>query len=371
MDIALDCVEPEVPASAIGPGVVIHPGSRVLGSDTWIGPKCEIGRQGPVTLINCQLGAGVSIASGFCEGSVFYDRAVVGAGAHIRPGCLLEEEATVAHTVGLKQTILLPFVTAGSLVNFCDCFMAGGTSRKHHSEIGSSFIHFNYTPHADKATPSLFGDVPRGVRLDQPPVFLGGQGGVVGPVRLNFGTVLGAGSICREDVREPGQLLIPAVRPDGVRRDYAPTAYRDVRRRMEANFEYLGNIVALREWTDHVRAGFLPAPLLAGGLRVLDKVIAERRKWILRMEDKLTASLEWLRANGGDANVILEHEVYLDAWAKRKPNFGEESLPARPSLDIVGEDYITAVQSLPSASKDVATDWLERVVASVAGSAIS
>ena len=66
--------------------------------------------------------------------------------------------------------------------------MAGGTSRKNHSEIGSSYIHFNFTPHQDKATPSLVGDVPRGVMLDRAPIFLGGQGGLVGPVRIAYGT---------------------------------------------------------------------------------------------------------------------------------------------------------------------------------------
>jgi len=102
--------------------------------------------------------------------------------------------------VGLKQTILFPFVTLGSLVNFCDCLMAGGTSKKDHSEVGSSYIHFNYTPEQDKATPSLIGDVPQGVMVNRPPIFLGGQGGAVGPVRIGYGTVVKAGTILRKDV---------------------------------------------------------------------------------------------------------------------------------------------------------------------------
>lgn len=78
--------------------------------------------------------------------------------------------------MGLKQTILFPFVTLGSLINFCDVFMAGGTSRRDHSEVGSSYIHFNYTPRGDKATPSLVGDVPRGVMLNKEPFFSGDRG---------------------------------------------------------------------------------------------------------------------------------------------------------------------------------------------------
>ena len=59
---------------------------------------------------------------------------------------------------------VLAFVTIGSLVNFCDLLMAGGSSRQDHSEVGSGYIHFNFTPwgaRGDKATPSLIGDVPR------------------------------------------------------------------------------------------------------------------------------------------------------------------------------------------------------------------
>ena len=82
--------------------------------------------------------------------------------------------------------------------------MSGGTDGKNHSEVGSSYIHFNYTPNQDKATPSLIGDVPAGVMLNQPPIFLGGQGGLVGPVRIGHGTVIAAGTIYRKDCPEGG-----------------------------------------------------------------------------------------------------------------------------------------------------------------------
>ena len=102
----------------------------------------------------------------------------MGSGAHVRAGCILEEQASGAHTVGLKHTILFPFVTLGSLVNFCDCLMSGGTDRKNHSEVGSSYIHFNYTPQPGQGhPPPLVGDVPHGVMLNQAPIFLGGAGG--------------------------------------------------------------------------------------------------------------------------------------------------------------------------------------------------
>jgi len=108
----------------------IYPGCRILGAQTVIGPGCVIGREAPATVLNCQLAAKVDLAGGYVEESVFLSKTSVGSGAHIRPGCLLEEEAGVAHSVGLKQTVLLPCVTAGSLINFCDALMAGGEAAR-------------------------------------------------------------------------------------------------------------------------------------------------------------------------------------------------------------------------------------------------
>jgi len=58
------------------------------------------------------------------------------------------------------------------------------------------------------ATPSIFGDVANGVMLNKNPIFLGGQGGVVGPCRLAFGTVTTAGTICRKDEYDENRLVI-------------------------------------------------------------------------------------------------------------------------------------------------------------------
>ena len=160
--------------------------------------------------------------------SVLLEGASLGSGAHVRDACRLEELSGGAHTVGLKQTVLLPFVTLGSLINFCDCLMSGGTSRSDHSEVGSSYIHFNFTPDGDKATPSLFGDVSHGVLLDQPPVFLGGQGGTVGPVTVGFGSVIAAGSVLRSDVAA-GKLVVVGP-PPAMITDRTPGEYRALAR---------------------------------------------------------------------------------------------------------------------------------------------
>ena len=155
----------EVDPGRIAEGVVLHGGTRIRGPKTLISAGVKLGQESPVTLEDCQLGPGVELKGGFFRQSVFLEKAGMASGAHVREGCLIEEEASGGHSVGLRQTILFPFVTLGSLINFCDCLMAGGTSRRDHSEVGSSYIHFNYTPNQDKATFSILGDVSRGVML--------------------------------------------------------------------------------------------------------------------------------------------------------------------------------------------------------------
>ncbi len=121
-----------------GDGVKIYPGCRIDGDKTVISAGAQIGREGPATIEDCQIGPRVELKGGYFCKSVFLGQANLGLGAQVREACILEEEAGGAHCVGLKQTILFPFVTLGSLVNFCDCLMSGGTSRKNHSAVGSS-----------------------------------------------------------------------------------------------------------------------------------------------------------------------------------------------------------------------------------------
>lgn len=247
-------VDADVDPSRITPGVVLHSGTKLSGSRTFLASGVRLGAEGPVTLHNCVLGPDVVLDGGFFTGATFLDRANARSWAHMREGTLLEEEASVAHCVGLKQTILFPFVTLGSLINFCDCLMAGGTSRKNHSEVGSGYIHFNYTPRGEKATPSLFGDVPRGVLLDQPRIFLGGLGATVGPTSVGYGSFLGPGQVYRREVGEGQNLLGEPPIPLNVAFD--PQRLTGIRQKLRRNLRYIGNLAALWQWYVHARALF-------------------------------------------------------------------------------------------------------------------
>ena len=357
-----------------GKDVKIYPGCRIYGSKTVISAGCKLGYEAPVTLEDCRLGPEVDLRGGFFSNSVFLEKSSMGSGAHVREGCILEEEAGGAHNVGLKQTILFPFVTLGSLINFCDCLMAGGTSRRNHSEVGSSYIHFNFTPEGDKATPSLMGDVPRGVMLNQPPIFLGGQGGMVGPVRLGYGNVVAAGSILRKDYPQDNQLIFDMPEPRGIK-NFKPAAYPNLRRILENNILYLANIKALQAWYQSIRKPFFDAQELGaliydGAMHQLTSAMEERIKRLGIMAQKAAESSQKLKstaakqrqflpANVGNIEDILNKKI-RDTKMKKV-----EEIFVRDFEHFCNKDrksYIETIQNLPPSISAKGVHWLQEIV---------
>ncbi|MDX1708297.1 MAG: protein GlmU [Desulfobacterales bacterium] len=361
-------------------GVVLHAGSKIFGSSTLISRDTKIGHESPATVKQCQIGPGVELKGGYFEGAVFLAKAKAGSGAHVREASIFEEQASVAHTVGTKHTILFPFVTLGSLINFCDCLMAGGTSRKNHSEVGSSYIHFNFTPKQDKATASLIGDVPRGVLLNQPPIFLGGQGGMVGPCRLAFGTTVAAGTIVRKDELRSGRLIFGAAPPQG-NMPYQPHQYGNLRRVVMNNIMYIANLIALNQWYRHVRSQFMsnrfPEMLLAGLNEKMDWAISER---IERLEG-LWHTPNKQPAESGSASdtetfAAAKQQQELIAHGRQLKDFLEQSKTVSghnscrdafleavlKGIQQKGPDYIPVIQQLSPSDGKLATAWLQGII---------
>ena len=342
-----------------GDGVVVHAGCRIRGPRTVISAGVHLGAEGPVTIEDCQLGPAVKLKGGYAAAAVFLDGANLGLGHHVREGTILEEQANGAHTVGLKQTILFPFVTLGSLINFCDLLMAGGTSRSDHSEVGSSYIHFNFTPTGDKTTPSLFGDVARGVMLRERPIFLGGQGGAVGPVRVAYGTVVGAGSIVRDDITTENELHLVAP-PSGVSRPLAAGGYPKLDAMLARNLAYLANLDALEAWYRQARAPFFAAqPLggmvLEGALGALASARAERISRLTKLGAKLDP------ADPRQAPVITALPDLVRLFGAGTPSAPPGVL--EPLVIGAGAaSYISAVKGLGDADAAAISGWLQGLV---------
>lgn len=370
------------PARISGDNVTLYAGTKLVGKNTLIMSNTTIGYEAPVTLENTLVGKGCQLNGGYFKQTVLAGSNQFGSGAHVREGTILEEEANAAHTVGLKQTILFPFVTLGSLINFCDCLMAGGTSRKNHSEVGSSFIHFNYTPNQDKATPSMMGDVPRGVLLRSNPIFLGGQGGIVGPLKIEYGCMSAAGSILRKDELNPDRLLI-----GGAFRDMSmprqPAVYKNIGHIFNNNIDYIASLITLNSWYTHIRPLFakdsLSQSLVLGLQQTIETCIEERINRFSIFCDKLLVSRELIIQNKASKKNLDNHnsaigkkDQCLETFEKSRRNIhilnqtGEQVV--KKILTCAQNEsyqYISTIKGLTAEDCDLVIKWLNHIQQSI------
>jgi hypothetical protein len=325
---------------------VLYPGTRLVGAQTFVGPGAKVGIEGPAVLENSIIGENAEVASGYLKEAVLLRNARVGSNAHIRAGTLLEEEASTAHAVGLKHTVLLSFVTMGSLINFCDGLISGGTSRRDHTEVGSGFIHFNFTPRGksgDKATPSLIGDVPHGVFLRQRRIFLGGLSGIVGPQKVGFGSCTVAGQVLRREV--PSNRLVGDVPRKVDKEFYARVEAPN--RILKLNLEYIGHLTALRVWYRDVRLARIPAGPKYEHIRVVTRAASELLSvCINERAEKLRQFLE-------------ERGIPVPSLFFVNPPCPLKIEPSSPYLD-----HIEWVKGLSDVDVQMGVSWLQSIVES-------
>jgi UDP-N-acetylglucosamine/UDP-N-acetylgalactosamine diphosphorylase len=288
--------------------------ATLSGAETRIGRGSRIGVSGHACVENCQIGRDVEIGAGSYQDATLLDSVRVRGFAEIREGTLLEEHVDVAHSAAFKNTILTATVVTGSLINFCDIFMSGGTSREDHSEVGSGAIHFNFDPRGDKWS-SMIGDA-GGVLLRSAPVFIGGNSGLVGPVAVDFGAVVAAGSIVRRDV---GANRVHAeVMRSREAQPFDRERYGLLGRKFVHTARLVGNLKALEAWYANVRLPFATddeKPLYEAARRQIERHIAERARRLQQIISKLDRSVrKWEQAQGEDgALCIREHRLLIES----------------------------------------------------------
>jgi hypothetical protein len=331
----------------VSSGAVLYPGTRLLGARTFVGPGAKIGIEGPAVLEDTIIGENAEVASGYLKGAVMLRGSRVGANAHVRGGTLLEEEASTAHAVGLKHTVLMSFVTLGSLINFCDALISGGRSRREYTEVGSGFIHFNHTPRGrsgDKATPSLIGDVVQGVFLREQRIFLGGLSGIVGPQKVGFGSLTVAGQVVRRQV--PPHRIVGDV---GRRVDKRVDELAESTERIVSfNLEYIGQLLALQAWYQGVRFERIPYREEYDHLRIVTKAASDLIA--LSITERLARLFHFLEERNIPAPVVSLScplcPLYLE--------------PSEPYLD-----HVPWVQSLSDSDRQCFSAWLLSIVKGV------
>jgi UDP-N-acetylglucosamine/UDP-N-acetylgalactosamine diphosphorylase len=220
--------------------------------------------------------------------------------------------------------------------------------------------------------------------LNQRPIFLGGQGGIVGPCRLEFGTIVAAGSICRKDELRSGRLLLEVPRTGG-NMPFVPGMYRNVKRIVVNNIVYIANLVALHHWYRHVRAQFVaedfPAALFDALKEKLDMIIDERTARLDTFRQKMPESASTYRQHLKDqaADLVLQQkdEIYnrwqdvealLNEIRRQKEENADRDMfleKIRHAVKRSGKDYIRAIKSLDREDIHLGTRWLQNIVDTV------
>ncbi|MEX2301564.1 MAG: hypothetical protein WD733_11540 [Bryobacterales bacterium] len=359
----------DVPLDNIEPGASIYQ-ATLSGAELRIGRGSRIGVSGHARVADCQIGSGVELGAGSYEGATFLDGAVVRGFAEIRPGTLLEELVDAAHSVAFKNTILTATVVTGSVINYCDLFMSGGTSRSDHSEVGSGVIHFNFDPRGDKYG-SMIGDV-RGVLLRSAPVFVGGQCGLVGPVHIDFGAVVAAGSLVRRDVA--ADCVHFENFESQASSDFDREIYTGLRRKFLTTAKLIGNLRALDAWYEQVRLPFADEhhkPLYRAAQKQARAHAAERIKRVDKMISKLERSIEKSTALGdpvlkkfhGEHRLLIKNRAAIHTIltgvgdvAAPPPAVLEQYEKARGSMT-----HLEAVRKLDEFAAEAAANWLHQI----------
>ena len=299
-------VAAEVPLENIEPGAVIRQ-ANLSGPELQIGRGARVGVSGHAHVANCQIGRDVELGAGTYDTGTILDGAKVRGFAELRPGTLLEEQVEAAHSVAFKNTVLTATVVAGSLINYCDLFMSGGTSRENHSEVGSGVVHFNFDPRGDKWG-SLIGDA-RGLLLRSAPIFVGGHCGLVAPLQVGFGSVTAAGSVVRGNI-EDNRLHFENAERRSIE-NFDPEIYAGLRPKFLTTALLIGNLRALDRWYELVRLPFAEdyqKPLYRAAQQQCRIHIAERIQRLQKIIDKLDHSITKSSESGDDRLIACQDE---------------------------------------------------------------
>ena len=400
-DLNLVHITKDVQLENIAPGSTIYPFVRISGSKTqiqsgarigvrgpvilensFVGEDAIIGKLGHVTLIDTVIGSKSILGAGVAEQAVLLGKEsmvndfTTGYGFRVRKGSLYEEDASSAQHTDTKMTILFPWATLGSNINFCDALLAGGTGPElgSFSEVGSGTIHFNYSIRGDKATASLFGDVLQGVFLEQERLFIGGKNSLLGPVKADFGAMTAAGA--RIKGKLPKGLNYGHTLSKGTV-NYDARIFSDVSGIVKNQINVLAELTALANWYKQVRINCLAQTheqkfLYESGLRMVELNYQERLDQLSRYVDSLENSVRLLEGMQTSKKEISEQKDLLSRWPKLGSEFKnlekyETQIPKSLKEELENmqsqgqSDYTGLIKNLSQSGKQSDKTWLSEI----------
>ncbi len=178
----------------IGRDSVIEPSSFLRGA-TRVGENCVVGPL--TTLIDSELGAGITVPHSYLTGATVEDNCTVGPFAYLRPGAHLHVNAKAGTFVEIKNSN----VGAGTKVPHLSYI--GDTDIGENTNIGAGNITANYDGRTKHRT-----TIGSNVKTSVDTAF-------VAPVTVGDGAYTGAGSVITKDV-PPGALGIARARQSNI-----------------------------------------------------------------------------------------------------------------------------------------------------------
>lgn len=181
-----------------------------------------------------------------------------------------------------------------------------------------------------------------------------------------------------------GHLVMPGAPVRAQSMPYAMGMYRDVRRILQNNLLYIGNIRALQHWYQAARSPYMTndpyrSACYHGAQIRLESGLQERIHRLEGLINKLPRSIEQLLASGltrEDRRVRLQESLLRD-WPVLKQSLQGDPVPdageAMKERLLTGfaeaasthESWTSAVQSLPPESRQAGVAWLQGIVDSV------
>jgi len=214
--------------------------------------------------------------------------------------------------------------------------------------------------------------------LNQPPIFLGGQGGLVGPSQIGYNTVIAAGVIYRGDCPQGHKLLL-GKEPQKEDMDFYPGLYWNIKKRVINCIEYIANIIALRQWYKMVRSKFYQGSdmqklLYEGAVEKIEIIFNERVKRFKALANKMEKSLGLYKSvmcNKASEELINQKRELIENKQKIENSFieclsysghKEKRDEFLKSINLTNNDYINVIRNLNENNIEVGTSWLLSII---------
>ena len=170
----------------------------------------------------------------------------------------------------------------------------------------------------------------------------------------------GAGTILREDINEPNQLVIS--HSTSVQRTFERKGRKNLQAIFEKNIHYISELAALRVWYLHIRSLFAQdlygVACVEGADRLLNRAMHERQH---RLNQLLAQSVDHLASS--DHEKRYEQALRVDLNDHR---YDLCTPPAELCAYFADHNvYLQAMHNLPELLKQTGQTWLRNVAASV------